>query len=51
MESSVNKGENVERDCTLQPKLLAEIQSYQTVVDKIVAAAVNGPFSGSTWKR
>lgn len=51
VKSLINKGENVEGDCTLPPKLLAEIQSYQPVVDKIVSAAVNGPFSGSTWKR
>lgn len=37
--------------CSLKPELIAEVQSYQSVVDKIVSAAVNGSFSGNTWKR
>lgn len=37
--------------CSLKPELIAEIQSYQSVVDTIVSAAVNGSFSGNTWTR
>lgn len=32
-------------------KLRDEIASYQPIVDKIIAAVVNGPYSGSTWNR
>lgn len=42
--------EHVDNECSLSKELIAEIKSYQPIVDKIVAAAVNGPFSGSTWK-
>lgn len=38
-------------NCTLSPALVAEIQSYQPIVDRIAAAAVNGSFSGNTWNR
>lgn len=31
--------------------LVNEIRSYQTIVDQIVAAAIDSDFSGSTWKR
>lgn len=33
----------------LTPQLIKEIQSYQPIVDEIVAAAVKGKYSGSTW--
>lgn len=35
--------------CQLAPELLAEIQSYQEVVNKISEFAVNGTFTGSIW--
>lgn len=41
------KGEN---KCELSADLVAEIQAYQPVVNQIVEAAVNGKFSGNTWK-
>lgn len=37
--------------CSLKPELIAEIQSYQSVVDKIAHEAVNGSFAGNTWER
>lgn len=37
--------------CSLPPELIAEIESYQPIVNKIAAAAVHGPFSGVTWNR
>lgn len=34
----------------LTPELIKEIKSYQPIVDEIVAAAVNGKYSGDTWQ-
>lgn len=36
--------------CNLSPELIAEIRSYQPIVNRIVAAAVNGPFSGQVYE-
>lgn len=36
--------------CQLAPELLAEILSYQDVVNKIAAAATNGSFTGNTYR-
>lgn len=44
-------GARYNENCSLNPALVAEIQSYQPIVDRIAAAAVNGSFSGSTWNR
>lgn len=51
--SFINEDNRIDNDCglTLTPELIAEIENYQPIVNKIVATAVNGPFSGSTWKR
>lgn len=51
--SFINEQNTIDSDCalTLTPELIAEIENYQPIVNKIVATAVNGPFSGSTWKR
>lgn len=50
--SFVNEKNSIGEECgILSPDLIAEIQSYKPVVDKIVAAAVNGPHSGATWDR
>lgn len=42
-----------ENECLslLSSDLISEIRSYQPVVNQIVAAAINGTFSGSTWNR
>lgn len=47
--ATIQQTENAE--CNLSPELLAEIRSYQVVVDKIAAAAINGSFAGNTWRR
>lgn len=44
-------GNGIDDACSLPPDLIAEIASYQPVVNKIVSAAVGGPFSGKTWNR
>lgn len=43
----------VQDECSslLSSNLIDEIRSYQPVVNHIAAAALNGKFSGSTWKR
>lgn len=40
-------------DCSLllSSKLVDEIRSYQPIVNRIVAAAINTEFSGNTWNR
>lgn len=35
----------------ISSNLIEEIQSYQPIVNKIVAKAINSEFSGSTWNR
>lgn len=42
---------NSNEGCSLPESLINEIKSYQSTVDKIVAAVVNGKYSGSTWQR
>lgn len=46
-----NIGNGISEVCTISPELIAEIKSYQPIVDQIVAAVVKGPHSGSTWNR
>lgn len=39
-----------DEDCSiLTPELISEIKSYQSIVDRLTSAAVNGEFSGDTW--
>lgn len=48
--SYVNDKNVIDEECSiLNADLIAEIQSYKPIVEKIVAAAVNGPYSGITW--
>lgn len=39
-----------EEKCNLSSELVAEIRSYQSVANKIAAAAVNGSFTGNIWR-
>lgn len=39
----------VDNECHLSPELIAEIRSYQPIVNRIVSAAVKGPFSGKIY--
>lgn len=50
--SFANEKNIIDEECSiLNPELIAEIQSYKPIVEKIVAAAVSGPYSGRTWNR
>lgn len=45
-----NTEQTNDQKCSLSHELRHEIKSYKPIVDKIVAAAVNGPFSGNTYR-
>lgn len=51
IDSSFSNENANDAKCSLSQDLIEEIKSYQPIVDKIVAYAVNGEYSGSTWKR
>lgn len=38
-------------NCALPAHLIAEIKSYQPVVDRITKEILNGPYTGGTWNR
>lgn len=42
---------NTECSALVSSELRDEIASYQPIVDQIIAAVVDGPYSGSTWNR
>lgn len=46
--ASIKQAEKAE--CNLPAALLAEIRSYQDVVNQIANAAINGSFTGNTWR-
>lgn len=37
--------------CALPDHLVAEIQSYQPIVNRITKEILNGPYTGGTWNR
>lgn len=38
-------------NCALPDHLIAEIQSYQPIVDRITKEILNGKYTGGTWNR
>lgn len=48
--NEIEREANIDDDCpNLTSDLIKEIASYEPIVNKIVAAAVNGKYSGDTW--
>jgi hypothetical protein len=50
-DNRIEKFKDSEGNCNVPDNLRAEIRNYQTTVDRIVEAVVNGPLKGKTWQR